>query len=166
MPKSAAVLAKVALLFASLWIQLSFSFAQGKSAVTENGPDQELKEFQLDDLEARLPTMESGPERDYFAGVLANRGGHIPESIQLLNRALPSIRTSRPDRAAVALQALADDYIKSFQYGDAAQVYDDLLTHFSSHLKPEELKGTKDDAGLARILRERHRRRPLHGMEP
>ena len=155
MPKSVAMLGKVALLFASLWIiQLSFSFAQGKSAVTENGPDQELKEFRLDDLEARLPTMEPGPERDYFAGVLANRGGHIPESVQLLNRVLPSIRTSRPDRAAVALQALADDYIKSFQYGDAAQVYDDLLTHFSSHLKPEELKGAKDDARLARILRE------------
>jgi predicted aspartyl protease len=155
MPKSVAMLGKVALLFASLWIiQLSFSFAQGKSAVTENGPDQELKEFRIDDLEARLPNMEPGPERDYFAGVLANRRGHIPESIQVLNRVLSSIRTSRPDRAAVALQALADDYIKSFQYGDAAQVYDDLLTNFSNHLKPEELKSTKDDAGLARILRE------------
>jgi len=155
MPKSVAMLGKVALLFASLWIiQLSFSFAQGKSAVTENGPDQELKEFRLDDLEARLPTMEPGPERDYFAGVLANRGGHIPESIQLLNRVLPSIRTSRPDRAAVALRALADDYTKSFQYGDAAQADDDLLTHFSSQLEPVELKTTKDDAGLVRILRE------------
>ncbi len=155
MPKSAARIGKVALLFASLWIiHLSFSFAQGKSAVIENGPDQELKEFRLDELGARLPTMEPGPERDYFAGVLANRGGHIPESIQLLNRVLPSIRTSHPDRAAVALQALADDYIKSFQYGDAVQVYDDLLTHFSSHMKPQELKSTKDDAGLARILRE------------
>jgi predicted aspartyl protease len=155
MPKSVAMLGKVALLFASLWIiQLSFGFAQGKSAVTENGPDQELREFRLDDLEARLPTMEPGPERDYFAGVLANRAGRTPESIRLLNSVLPSLRTARPDRAAVALQALADDYTKSFQYGDAAQVYDDLLTHFSSHLKSAELKGTKDDAGLARILRE------------
>src|SRR5580692_9604869 len=155
MPKWVAMLGKVALLFASLWIiQLSFSFAQGKSAVTENGPDQELKEFRLDDLEARLPTMEPGSERDYFAGVLANRAGRIPESIRLLNGVLPSLRTARPDRAAVALQALADDYTKSFQYGDAAQADDDLLTHFSSQLKPEELKTTKDDAGLVRILRE------------
>ena len=155
MPKSVAMIGKVALLFASLWIiRLSFSFAQGKSAVTENGPDQELKEFRLDDLEARLPTMEPGPERDYFAGMLANRGGHIPDSIQLLNRVLPSIRTSRPDRAVVALLTLADDYIKNFQYGDAAQIYDDLLAHFSSQLRPDELKGAKDDAGLARILRE------------
>jgi len=154
MPKSVAVLGKVVLLFASLCIQLSFSFAQGKSAVTEDGPDQELKEFRLDDLEARLATMEPGSERDYFAGVLANREGHILESIQLLNSVLPSIRRSRPDRAVVALQALADDYTKSFQYGDAAQAYGDLLTHFSSQLEPEELKGSKDDAGLAQVLRE------------
>jgi hypothetical protein len=72
----------------------------------------------------------------------------------LLNSVLPSIRTSRPDRAAVALQALADDYTKSFQYAEAAQVYGDLLTHFSSQLEPEELKGARNDAGLPQILRE------------
>jgi hypothetical protein len=154
MAKWVAVIGKVVLLFASLCIQASCTWAQSKSAVTEDGPDQELKEFRLGDLEARLPTMEPVPEREYFAGVLANREGRIPESIQLLKSVLPGIRTSHPDRAAVALQALADDYIKSFQYGDAAQVYDDLLTHFSGQLGPDELKGTKDDAGLARILRE------------
>ena len=153
MPKSIAVLGKVALLFASLCIQLSISSAQDKSTVTGDGPDQELKEFRLDGWEARLATMKPGSERDYFAGVLANRVGRILESIQMLTNALPSIRTSRPDRATIALKALADNYIKSFQYGDAAQVYDDLLTNFSSQLEPEELKGAKDDEGLARILR-------------
>ena len=153
MAKWVAVTGKVVLLFASLCIQSSCIWAQSKSAVTEDGPDQELKEFRIDDLEARLPTME--PEQgEYFAGVLANRAGRIPESIRLLKSVLPSIRTSHPDRTAVALQALADDYIKNFQYGDAAQVYDDLLTHFSSQLGPDELKGAKDDVGLARILRE------------
>jgi hypothetical protein len=153
MAKWVAVTSKVILLFASLCIQSSCIWAQSKSAVTEDGPDQELKEFRIDDLEARLPTME--PEQgEYFAGVLANRAGRIPESIRLLKSVLPSIRTSHPDRTAVALQALADDYIKNFQYGDAAQVYDDLLTHFSSQLGPDELKGAKDDVGLARILRE------------
>ena len=154
MAKWVAVIGKVVLLFASLGIQSSCTWAQSKSAVTEDGPDLELKEFRLDDLEARLPTMEPVLEREYFAGVLANRAGRIPESIRLLKSVLPSIRTSHPDRAALALQALADDYIKSFQYGDAAQVYDDLLAHFSTQLGPDELKGAKDDAGLARILRE------------
>ena len=154
MGKSVAVTGKVALLFASLCIPLSFTWAQGKVAVAEDGPDQQLKELRLGDLEATLATMQPGSERDYFAGVLANRAGRIPDSIRLLNGVLPSLRTVRADRAAVALQALADDYTKSFQYGDAAQADDDLLTHFSSQLKPEELKTTKDDAGLVRILRE------------
>jgi hypothetical protein len=148
------MLGKVALLLGSLCIYLPFVGAQGRSAVTEDGPDQELKEFRVDALEARLATMQPGSERNYFAGMLANRAGRVPESIQLLNNVLPSIRTSRPDRAAVALQGLADDYTKSFRYADAAQAYDDLLTHFASQLKPEELKGTNDDAGLARILRD------------
>jgi aspartyl protease len=154
MAKWVAVLGKVVLLFASLCIPLSFIWAQGKGAVTEDGPDEELKEFRLDVLEARLATMQPEFERDYFAGMLANRAGRITESIRLLNTVLPGIRTSHPDRAAVALRTLADDYTKSFQYGDAARAYDDLLTHFSSRLKTDELKGTKDDAGLAQILRE------------
>ncbi len=152
--KSAAVVGKFVFLLASLYIQPSPIWAQGEYPVTENGPDQELKELRLDDLEARLPTMEQGHERDYFAGVLANRAGHVQVSIELLKRSLSSIRTSRPDRAAVALQALADDYTRSFQYGDAAQVYEDLLTHFATQLAPEELKGTQDDAGVAQILRD------------
>jgi aspartyl protease len=153
MPNSAAVLGKIVLLLASLCIPLSSSWAHNKRAVSDDGPDLELKEFRLDDLEARLHTIEPGPERDYFAGVLANRENHIGESIRLLTNVLPSIRTARPDRAAVALQTLADDYTKSFQYDDAARTYDDLLAHFSSQLKPQELQGVKDDAGIARILR-------------
>ena len=142
------------LLLALLFIPFSVSGAQRNGDATENGPDLELKEFRLDELEARLRTMQPGPERDYFAGVLANRTGHIAESIQLLSAALPAIRQSRPDRAAVALQTLADDYIKVFQYADAARVYDDLLVHFPGRLKAEKLQHTEDDAKLAQILRE------------
>lgn len=151
--KSIVVLGKIVLLLA-FCIQPSFTDAQGKNAVGESEPDRQLKEFRLDELEAKLPTIEQGPERDYFAGVLANRVGHISESIRLLTRVPSSIRTLRPDRVAVALQALADDFTKSFQYGDAAQIYDELLSHFSDQLRPEELKSTKDDAGLTRILRQ------------
>jgi hypothetical protein len=71
MPKCFAVSSKVDPLLAALCIHTSFSFAQGKSAVAEDRPDQELKEFRLDDLKASLATMEPGPERDYFAEVLA-----------------------------------------------------------------------------------------------
>ena len=96
--------------------------------------------------------MQPGPERDYFAGILANRTGRLEESIRLLNSAIPSIRKSQPARAALALEALADDYNKSFRYGDAANTYDDLLAHFSGELEKERLQGTRDDAGLLHLL--------------
>jgi len=65
--------------------------------------------------------MSPGSERDYFAGVMANRTGHVEDSIRLLNSALPAIRESQPARAAIALEALADDYTKTFRYSDAAR---------------------------------------------
>src|SRR5262249_1180961 len=78
---------------------------------------------------------------------------HVAESIQLLNGALPDLRASRPDRAAIALQTLADDYSKSFRYGEAARVDNDLLTNFVNQLTPAQLKGAKDDAEIMQILR-------------
>ena len=116
------------------------------------GLDADVREFRLEDLKASLQSMQPGPERDYFAGVLANRTGRIEESIRLLNSAIPSIRESEPARAAIALEALADDFNKSFRYGDAASTYDDLLAHFSKELDKERLQGTRDDAGLLHLL--------------
>ncbi len=88
--------------------------------------------------------MPPEPEHDYFAGVLANRTNRIANSIRLLSAALPALRDSQPERAATTLEALADDYNKSFRYADAARTYDDLIAHFS--------QGDKDDAGVAHIL--------------
>jgi predicted aspartyl protease len=51
------------------------------------------------------------------------------------------------------LEALADDYNKSFRYGDAARSYDDLLAHFANQMSGPQLQGTKDDAGVAHLLR-------------
>lgn len=124
-----------------------------ESAAAADGPDAELKEFRLAELEVTLRTMQPGPERDYFEGVLANRTGHVDESSRLLNSALPGIRTSDRARGAVALETLADDYNKSFRYADAARTYDDLLTHFADQLDSDQLQGTKDDAGVAHLLR-------------
>lgn len=120
----------------------------------QTGPDADVKEFRLEQLKASLPSMAPGPDRDYFAGILANRENRIEESITLLTSALPAIRASRPDRAALALQALADDYAKSFRYADAAQTDDDLLAHFAHQLTPGELNDRRDDAGIMRILRD------------
>jgi predicted aspartyl protease len=92
--------------------------------------------------------MAPGLERDYFAGILATRSGRADESIQLLSRALPQLRETQPERAATALEALADAYSMSYRYREAAQAYDDLEQHFARHLNHD----VADDAALARIL--------------
>lgn len=141
-----------ALLCLSLCTDISLRATPGKCGIVADGPDAQLKEFCLDELEARLRAMQAGPERDYFAGVLANRTGHLEDSIRLLNDALPNIRRSEPARAAIALEALADDYNKSFRYDDAARTYDDLLAHFTAQLDRHRLQGTKDDSCLMHLL--------------
>jgi hypothetical protein len=88
-------------------------------ANNDDGPDAEVKEFRLDDLKATLGTMQPSPERNYFAGVLANWTGQIDDSIRLLLDALPSVRKSNSARAAVALETLADDCNKKFPYEDS-----------------------------------------------
>jgi len=112
---------------------------QEKAAVGDS-PDAEVKEFRLPALEAKLQTTQPGPERDYFAGVLANRTGHIDDSILLLNRALPNIRESQAKRAAIALEALADDYNKTFRYGDAALVNFYHGFHQAGRMDRQELR--------------------------
>jgi predicted aspartyl protease len=146
-------LGKASLLAFLLCIQAPLIATSGNAVAVASDADVDVKEFRLEELEARLLTMQPGPERDYFAGVLANRSSHLEESIRLLNSALPGIRTSRPDRAAIALQALADDYNKTFRYDDAAQAYDDLLANFAGQLAGSRLQDTKDDSGLAHLLR-------------
>jgi len=128
--------------------------AQGGKAAEATGPDVELKEFRLDELEARLQSMQPGTERDYFTGMVANRTNHVEASIDLLNKALPALREARPDRAKEALDTLADDYMKTFRYGHAVEAMDDLVAHFAGQFKSRELQLTKDNAEIARILRE------------
>lgn len=89
--------------------------------------------------------MPESPARDYFAGVLANREGHIAESIALLTRVLPKLESSEPHRAGITLQTLADDYVKSFRYKDALGAYEELLNKFASQLDKAERQSTEDD---------------------
>ena len=116
--------------------------------VASDSADADIRQFQLRALEARLETMASGLERDYFAGILAARSGRADESIQLLSRVLPQLRETQPERAATALEALADAYLMSYRYREAAQAYDDLEQHFARRLAHD----VADDAALARIL--------------
>lgn len=154
MCKLTRVLSKVILLLVWFLVTTGAGWTKAEKKAPERGPDLELKEFRLDELEARLKAMPPGAERDYFAGAVANRLNHIAESIELLNKVLPAIREVRPDRAKEALETLADDYMKISRYADEARTFDDLLTHFSAQYDPKELQDAKDTAEIAKILRE------------
>jgi len=118
------------------------------AAKVDADPDAAVRDFQIRALDAAVQTMSPGVERDYFAGMLASRSGNTNDSIRLLNGVIPAIRSSQPERAAHALEALGDSYTIAYRYRDAAQAYDDLEAHFAQN-QPSDVA---DDAALARIL--------------
>jgi len=107
--------------------------------------DADIKNYNYAQLAAALDTMPPSPDRDYFAGVLANRAGRLDESIELLNKVLPRLESSNPARAAVALHSLADNYVKLYRYSDAIPAFEKLLHNFASHLDKVERQGAEDD---------------------
>jgi predicted aspartyl protease len=115
--------------------------------------DAYIKNFDYAQLANAVDAMPRSLERDYFAGVLANRTGHVAESIELLTKLLPQLESSEPDRAAVALHSLADDYVKTYRYNDAIPAYEDLLHKFASHVDKVERKSAEDDYRSVLLLR-------------
>jgi hypothetical protein len=65
----------------------------------------------------------SPSDRTLFEGILANRRNQVSESIRLLEPLAHTLTDGPVDRAELALCSLADDYAKSFRYGDAADTY-------------------------------------------
>ncbi|HZY63289.1 MAG TPA: aspartyl protease family protein [Edaphobacter sp.] len=119
-----------------------------KSFHTLTTLDADLANFRLGKLRDELAKMPAGAERDYLAGLLANRCGQVSQSIEFLQRALPSLRQAKDARASIALKTLADDYTKNLNYGAAAKMYDDLFDLFPG----ENKGGTRDDAGVLHLL--------------
>jgi hypothetical protein len=61
--------------------------------------------------------------RAYFEGVIANRLNQVPKSLGLLEPLIPQLLLHSPRRGEIALCAVADDYAKTFRYGDAVRAY-------------------------------------------
>lgn len=116
--------------------------------------DADIKNFDYSQLASAVDAMPPSAERDYFAGVLANRSGHIAQSIELLTHALPHLESSEPYRASVALRALAHDYLKSYRYNDAIQASEELLHKFSSQLDKVESHDAREDYRALLLLRD------------
>ncbi|HWW84489.1 MAG TPA: pepsin/retropepsin-like aspartic protease family protein [Vicinamibacterales bacterium] len=122
--------------------------AQTVAPATAAMADEDIRDYQLRTLETRIQTMPEGPERNYFSGMLAARSGRFGDAIAQINRALPHLRESAPERAALALEAIATAYRANNQYGDAARAYVELSDRFANQLNHFPY----DDAALARIL--------------
>ena len=103
------------------------------------------------DLTRDLTKAPSGLEHDLFAGVLANRTSQFDESLRLLTPI--SLTTDVPrNLMALALGALADDYLKTFHYAQASALYTRLLGDFADVLPPVLLKDDQDDADTIKLL--------------
>jgi hypothetical protein len=97
------------------------------------------------ELEHALVTSESElppSSLAYFQGVLANRINHVQKSVRLLEPLIPTLLTHNPVRAELALCTLADDYARSFRYGNAARFYAE-----ANRLAEQQEKNSECSAG-------------------
>ena len=123
---------------------------QASSAASRAAADTALATYDLRELSRLIGSLSEGVDRDYFAGMLAVRSGRFEAGANQLTRALPPLRESAPERAAVALEALGTAYRATNRHADAARAYRELADRFASQLEhfPD------DDAGLALIMRD------------
>jgi hypothetical protein len=122
----------------------SLMWGQGQYSLSDL--DALLQQRQYIELEHALVTAtEELPSlgRDYFQGVMANRVNHVQKSIRLLEPLIPTLLANSPVRAEFALCTLADDYAKTFGYGDAARFYTEAN-------RVAEQQGKKSECGAAR----------------
>jgi hypothetical protein len=116
--------------------------------------DPAIEKFEFAALRDAIEVLAPSPPRDYFAGVLANRDGKPAESATLLERSLSWAKQSDPKRAAWALEALADDYVKAFRYSDAVRAYEDLFQHYAALLDAAQKQDDDDDFRTLQLLRD------------
>lgn len=121
-----------ALRFAFAVVLLSATLiGHAQAAATSTDLDLLLDRKQYDRLEQALRAADAGltaEDRAYFNGIMANRLYRADESIQLLEPMMPRLLISNLLRAEYGLCTLADDYAKTYRYGDAANTYAQAAT--------------------------------------
>jgi predicted aspartyl protease len=123
-------------------------------ATTVQTLDQYVRDVRTDKLAKAIGALPPGSDHDYFAGMLANGMGRTEESIRLLDKSLPKLRTSSPERAIYALVRQADNYTKIYQYGKAARTLDDLFTHFADQLSAFVLETDLNTSDIYHLLQD------------
>jgi clan AA aspartic protease (TIGR02281 family) len=95
----------------------------------------------------------SPEDRALFAGVMANRRNRAGESIKLLQPLIPALTQSSMQHAVIALNTLADDYEKTYQYAAAADTYANLTQNFQPYMSPEGFRKAGQEAQRWNLLR-------------
>ncbi|MGC1649215.1 MAG: retropepsin-like aspartic protease [Candidatus Sulfotelmatobacter sp.] len=95
----------------------------------------------------------SSTERTYFTGMLADRSNHTTEAIASLERILPELRRTSRKRTAIALRALASDYFRIGQYGNASNTYSELMKDFGAEFTNVERQTITDNRNMFELLR-------------
>jgi hypothetical protein len=114
--------------------------------------NKDLRQLRYEDLEHDLASAPPNPTTDLFNGILANRSGHLAQSIALLEAAIPAAEKSTPQYMGNALLALGDDYFKTFRYADADRVYTRLLATYATQLDPADRQDAADDESAIHLL--------------
>ena len=99
--------------------------------------------------EVNRRTDDRSPAFLFYRGLVANRFNRLEESI----RYLTSYReTKDQDKACDAYEILADDYLKTYRYAQAAEMYKAQLTVCNDTLSEEERADIKNSYGLWKAL--------------
>ncbi len=127
-----------------------------QSAIHHSHRDDVAKaDLSIETLRSKVKSSLSRPEHDFWSGIIATRMGRDDEAIELFTQALPSLKHTHPEDAALALRLLADTYDRQGLFARSTTVYDELEHSGLTKTLPEVYRaGVKDDAELARVLSE------------
>lgn len=124
------------------------------SSATSSSLDARLEAFEFAGLDEAIKSLPASTQRDYFEGILANREGKPAESALLLEKALAWARQSDPQRNVLALETLADDYVKTYRYSDAVRAYTELFQQNTAHFPKAQRQDDEDDFHTLQLLQD------------
>jgi predicted aspartyl protease len=131
----------------------SVVFCASQETTSRERLDELIESKSYLDFERELPLASvSRNDRLYFDGILADHLNRPSQAISLLERVLPELVRVNQRRAAIALNALAEDEFMVGRYSEATARYAELLQHFDSFLDASERQTVQDNHDTMALL--------------
>lgn len=109
--------------------------------------------FELRD-ETKKSAYDTSPNILFYRGAVANKFNQSLDSIALLQKYLKTAKKETNAKTiADAYEILSDNYIKTYQYANAADALKTLSTDFKDVLDPDEVKDHDNDYKLYSAIR-------------